>query len=322
MTASSPFTLCGFEKVVHDNRSALDGRPYAEEVFASILRHTRQVPREVVAIGGAIFGINGAKTRDTVRKAVNARASQNINDAIGHSFLGWDDRLHRSFALQVHKEAMDAKSLGAIAALYGSDGPKIIKFFVRHGLLGVAEPQPQRHRHYYQQSFAYDEIHGQEEASSVNKDYFLVHPAFKEWIMSLPEQLHVEFVRTTVGVIGDLEPYEARAPIVRLTASRGQLDLRLREQRLAAGAHSHPLIFLYIVLWACRETKRVGIDIAEFLAVWESLKNTEQLMNAVRLPMPEQVADMADKMREWQKKINMDPEVKKLHRAFGGSISR
>ncbi len=314
--------LCGFKTVVHDNRSTLDGHPYEEDVFVSILRHTRQVPREVVAIGGSIHGINGAKTRDTVRVAVNACACQNIKDAIRHSFLGWDDSLHGSFATQLDKEAMNAKSIGEIAALYGSEGPKIIKFFVRHGLLGVADPQPQRHRHYYQQSFSFDEIHGQEESSSVNKDYFMVHPAFKEWIMSLPEQLHMKFVRTTVGVIGDLEPYEAQPPILRLTASRGQVNLRFKDQRLAAGAHSYPLIFLYIVLWACRETKRTEIDIAEFMAVWHRLKNTDQLKNAVNLPLPTNAEDVTSKMREWQKKINMDPVIKKLQRAFGGGAAR
>jgi hypothetical protein len=315
--------LCGFEKVVHDNRSTLDGKPYEEDIFVSILRHTRQVPREVVAIGGAIYAINGAKTTDTVRKAVNARASQNIQDAIGHSFLGWDDAVHKSFAIRVRKEAMDANSLGEIANQFGSEGPRIIKFFVRHGLLGIAEPQPQRHRHYYQQSFAYDEIHGQDEASSINKDYFLVHPAFKEWIMALPEQLNTKFERITTGVIGDLEPYEALQPIVRLTMSRGevQLDLRFNNRRLAAGAHSHPLIFLYIVLWACRETKRTGINFAEFMAIWDRLKNTDRLKNAVRLPMPRLPADVSKKLREWQKKINLDPEVKNLYRAFSGGGS-
>ena len=44
--------------------------------------------------------------------------------------------------------------------------------------------------------------------------------------MSQPEQLHLEFERTTVGVIGDLEPYEAQPPIVRLMASHGQLERR------------------------------------------------------------------------------------------------
>jgi hypothetical protein len=37
--------------------------------------------------------------------------------------------------------------------------------------------------------------------------------------------------------------------------------------------------------------------------------------------MPRLPADVSKKLREWQKKINLDPEVKNLYRAFSGGGS-
>ena len=135
-----------------------------------ILRHTRLVPRKVIGIGGAIYDLAGGRGFDTVRKAVNAQASRNIAYAIGHSFLGWSETHHRRFAASLHTEVIDGKKMAALAAEFGHEGLQIIKFFVQHGLLGIAEPLPKRHRHYYQQRFAFDELHGNEDSSSVNKD--------------------------------------------------------------------------------------------------------------------------------------------------------
>ena len=111
--------------------------------------------------------------------------------------------------------------MSEVAAQFGDDGPKIIKFFVQHGLLGTGEPMPQRHRHYYQQRFSFDEIHGNDDSSSVNKDYFFLHPAFKEWILSMPEQLNQSFERLQIGVVGDLMSFEAKPPLFRLSMLAG-----------------------------------------------------------------------------------------------------
>lgn len=46
--------LCGFETVVHEDRKCGDDGRFTESIFDSILRHTRRVPRELVAIVGAI----------------------------------------------------------------------------------------------------------------------------------------------------------------------------------------------------------------------------------------------------------------------------
>ncbi len=310
--------LCGFRDVIHEDRNTLDGGRYAEDVFDSILRHTRRVPREVIGIGGAIYAVAGTRSFDTVRRAVNAQASTDISYAIKHSFLGWNDALHGRFATSLRKEVIDAKSMEELAAQFGQEGPRIIKFFVKHGLLGTAENLPQRHRHYYRQRFAFDEVHGHEDSSSVSKDYFFVHPAFTEWIRSLPEQLNKPFERLQTGTIGDLEPFEAAPPILRLGLVRGQVSIKLRiDKRVLTaekGATSDPLRLLFVALCACLEIKNTRIGINKLRQIWLKLGSIEQITSALRVALPTQPDDLADKFRDWAKKINRDRDIRKLQR--------
>ena len=312
--------LCGFSGVTHEDRAALDGGRYTEDVFDSILRHTRMVPREVIGIGGAIYDIVGTRGFDTVRKAVNAQASRNIAYAIDHSFLGWNDSLHRHFAAGLRQEVISGKEMAALAAQYGPEGPKIIKLFVQHGLLGTAEPMPQRHRHYYQQRFAFDEVHGNEDSSSVSKDYFFLHPAFKEWIQSLPEQLNMPFVRLETGAIGDMKAFEEKPPMLRLGVADGRIMLKLRTDRrmttLDKGAASDPLKFLFVLLWACRELKQIKVNLGELKETWAKLRGIEQFKSALNVHLPTQVEALAEKIRDWAKKINKDQDIRRLQKAM------
>lgn len=314
--------LCGFTDVTHENRNALDGGRYTEDVFDAILRHTRRVPREVIGIGGAIYAIVGPRSFDTVRKAVNAQASSNIEYATEHSFLGWNEALHRRFAVALRKEVIDAKTMAELAAEFGEDGPRIIKFFVQHGLLGIAEPLPQRHRHYYHQRFAFDEVHGHEDSSSVNKDYFFMHPAFKEWILTRPEQWNKPFERLQTGIIDDLAPFEAMPPLLRLGVVRGQVSIKLRTERRMSiaekGATSDPLRLLFVALWACRELKQTRINVSELRQVWSRLRGIEQIKSALQVALPHQVEDIAQKFRDWAKKINRDQDIQQLRRILMG----
>lgn len=319
------YALCGFSDVTHDNRDAHDGGRYTEDVFDSILRHTRFVPREVIGIGGAIYAILGVRSFETVRDAVNTKASSDIAYAITHSFLGWIDAQHGRFAASLPKEVIDRKTMGELAAKFGQDGPRMIKFFVQHGLVGIAEPLPHRHRHYYLQRFAFDEVHGNEDASSVNKDYFFLHPAFKQWILSLPEQLTQSFERLQIGVIGNLKPYEAKPPHVRLGVVREQITLKLRTSRRMSttekGADSDPLKFLYVVLWACRELKQTRINLSELREVWAKLRGIERIKAALDVSLPSRVDSLALKVRDWAKKINQDKDIRKLQQILRGTRS-
>ncbi|MDQ2820076.1 MAG: hypothetical protein M3Y65_06730 [Pseudomonadota bacterium] len=76
-------------------------------------------------------------------------------------------------------------------------------------------------------------IYGRKGASSVNRDTddFFVHPAFKEWLRSLPEQFNKPFKPLAIGVVGDLKPYEAKPPLVRVGVADGAITLKLRTAR-------------------------------------------------------------------------------------------
>lgn len=321
--ASSPLeALCGFGRIVHDDRKTVTGERFIESVFDGIVRHTRLVPREVVAIGGAIYGITGRRSAEIVRMAINAQASQNMGYAIAHSILGWSDTQHRRLALMLHDEVIDGASLAALAASFDVEGASIVKLFIQHGLLGIAEPMPDRHRNCYQQRFAFDEIHGSATSSSIAKDYYFVHPAFKEWIRSQPDY-EPPLQRQSLGLIGDLLPFESAPPLIRLSVSSGRavIGLRPTAARLEAsnrGANSDPLKFLFVLLWACREKGRERISITEFKELLERLKAVESLRLAVRIAFDGRLQAMAEKIRDWAKKINRDPQLRQLQVLFEG----
>lgn len=312
--------LCGFGEVVHEDRDQERGGRYTEDIFRSMLRHTRLVPREVIAIAGAVYAMSGTRSFDTVSRTVNAQASQNINWAIRHSFLGWSDSLHRRFAAALKQEVIDGKTIAALAAQFNEDGPRIIKFFVQHGLLGTAERVPKRHRHYYRQRFAFDEVHGHDDAVAVNKDFFFLHPAFKEWIRSQPEQMETQFERLKVGAVGDLEPYESQPPLLRLCVKDEKAFILFRTRRrmsiLEKGAESDPLRFLFVLLWAHKHLKAPRVDIFELKKVWATLRSMDRFKDILRLDLPHQFDDLTEKIRDWQKKINADPDIKDLQRMF------
>lgn len=315
--------LCGFDIVTHENRDSLDGGPYMEDVFDSILRHTRRVPREVIGIGGAIHEIAGERNIDTVRKAVNTQAGLNIKYAIAHSFLGWNDAQHRRFAASLPSEVIDGRTMAELASGFGQDGPGIVKFFVQHGLLGIAEPLPSRHRHFYQQRFAFDELHGNEDSSSINKDFFFLHPAFKEWVQSLPEQFIKPFDRQKIGVIGDLQPFEAMPPLLRLgSTARGQVTIRLTDRSTLTaekGAMSDPLRLLFVVLWTCRALRRTSINLTELKEARSQLQGVEPFKTALKLYLPSQADSAARKIRDWAKKINHDSSIRQLQQSLAGA---
>lgn len=170
--------------------------------------------------------------------------------------------------------------------------------------------------------FAFDEVHGHEDSSSVNKDYFFMHPAFKEWILTRPEQWNKPFERLQTGIIDDLAPFEAMPPLLRLGVVRGQVSIKLRTERRMAiaekGATSDPLRLLFVALWACRELKQTRINVSELRQVWSKLRGIEQIKSALQVALPHQVEDIAQKFWDWAKKINRDQDIQPLQRTLTG----
>jgi hypothetical protein len=312
--------LCGFASVVHADRHDPEGVPYQETTFASILRHTRRIPRELIAIAGATYHSNPNRSMETVRRTTNAAASENISSAIGHSFLGWSDSVHQPFACALEGEAVDGKSILDHARRHSPEPAELVKFFVLHGLLGTAEAAPERHRHCYIQRFAYDEVHGNDNAVSVDKPFFFVHPALKEWIHARRVEKGTPFRRLETGVVGDMLGFESQPPLIRLGTSGRGFTIHLREVGFVAagdaGVASDPLKFLFVLLWACRLYRRERISIAEIREAWLRLRALPALADHLRVALPTLDDEFAIKMRDWAKKINAEPGIRKLKQIF------
>ena len=157
----------------------------------------------------------------------------------------------------------------------GVAGPKILKFFLQHGLIGTAERVHSRHRHYYLQSFAYNELHGNENSSSISKDFFFVHPSLKEWIRSLKKVLDQKFNCMPVGVIGNTESYESMPPLMCLGILNDQLVIRLGNDKRLTSDRSikfEHLKLLYIILWGCWQRCTTNLNTQELRDLWVVMK--------------------------------------------------
>jgi hypothetical protein len=237
--------------------------------------------------------------------------------AIEHSFLGWTDS-HRAIALRLPNEVIDAQKMKEIAQ--DMDGANAIAFFVRHGLVGVAEALAKRHRHCYRQRFTFGESHGYEDAMVLSGDYFFLQPAFREWIQSLPEQLHSRLQQYTVGVIGDDMPFEPEPPLVRVGVRDGSPVVFLKpNQRLEPVSRdtkgSAPSRFLFLILCACKARNQSRANYTELTEMRDRLEPVDKRGSLVRLDWP--VVEAAEaKFREWQKEINKDLKIREFHRAF------
>lgn len=193
---------------------------------------------------------------------------------------------------------------------------ELIKFFVKHGLIGTAEPCPERHRHSYVQRFSYDEVHGHENSVSINKDYFFVHPALKECVRSQNQSLGPSFERLESGAIGDMLPFESKAPLIRLGVGPSGVFLDVREVgKLAIGrknSTSDPLKFLFVALWACRINHRSSVSISDIRDWWSRLKQTDLLKSSLKVHLPSRDEDLTARIRDWAKKINGESGIRNL----------
>lgn len=319
--AESPLhALCGFAHAVHEDRKDPNGQRWTESVFEAIVRHTRQVPRELIRLAGAIYDIEGPRTYEAVRGAVNAAASLNTSYAIHKALHGWVESLHGRFVASLREEVISGPELLERAGEFGDEGPRIIKFLIQHGLLGTAEPIAARHCHSYVQRFAFDEVHGSETSSSLDKDYFFVHPALKEWIRALPDPAPT-FRSEEIGVIGDQLPYEAQPPLIRLAVVNDRVLMQIRRhESLEAsniGTEADTLRFLFLVIWGCREQRGNRIRISKLRDLAKRLRDTAAISRAIVLSIPNDDLAFGEKARNWAKKINRDAQVKKLQHLIG-----
>ena len=291
--------LCGFTKYTHSDRRYPDGQAIEELVIEACLRHTRLVPRDIVAIGKAIVSIvpPSARTTEKIRAAVNAAAAQIVKYVHMHCYPPWKT-LYDQFLHEVDSQVVEGTHLRQIAEKFskGKAEEDPIRFLVGLGLLGYSEHNPHRHRHYFSQSFATVDQHGDRFEPNLKSQWYFLHPALKEWVRA--NRNGTQWQSSSNVLVGDSLPFEPRSPLIRLLVQS------------AATQASSPLRFLFLALWAW---KLRGGDIpatpADIKSVATALQSTENFGASLHFPPLEA---KPEKLQQWAKKINQFDALKRL----------
>jgi hypothetical protein len=215
--------LCGFNSVSHADRKAPNGHAYVETIADALLRHTRLVPREAVALVGAIHGIPLPRSFEDIRESINDQARINLQDAITSGLPGWDHNVQPRLAELIDREVVPRQLLFTWLKQLNVEADAAVReitFLVRTGLLGTGDSTTDHHRHYYRQNFRYHHLRSFGVNQLYETSYFFVHPCFREWIVNQDGWYGSRFECMKVGVVGDGLPYERAQPLLRL----GEVD--------------------------------------------------------------------------------------------------
>ena len=127
-------------------------------------------------------------------------------------------------------------------------------------------------------------------------------------------------------MVGELKPFESKPPLLRLGFEKGKIMIKLRTTRRMSttekGAESDPLKFLFVVLWACRESKQTRVNLSELKDVWHRLRHLEPINAALTIHFPSQIDSLGEKIRDWAKKINKDSDIRQLQKTLAVGTTR
>lgn len=312
LLSSDPVTsFLGFPSYVHHDRRKPDGLPVEERAISAIIRHTRLVPRELVVIGKAISSIRAAlRTTEEVKNAVNTE-SKNIVDYIKVNCIPpWNSALDRILC-SISSPVIKGDDLRSLAKQHNpsSDGMGHLRVLLSLGLIGHAEPDTRKHRHFYTQRFAFDPT---SEFGHPHADFFFTHPATKEWIRSHSGS-DGNWERDASLLIGNGLPYESQPPVVRLMISANQPTVVIDGKTLQSnsGTSTDPIRFLFLALAAWKA--RGGV-------VWPTMNDLRAIsaqlhikFNDAKFPkIKSEQGHQGSQIRNWSRRLNENPAVKAL----------
>ena len=274
--------FCGQLAYTHPDRIDAFGDQVNEPIFDSILRHTRRVPRELISIGSAIRAMHQANKENILLKApghipmkvrieVNNVARRNISDLTEDTVLSWTKE-HNQFAKALPSEVICGDVVRKLIESIDA-GKKhrvdIFNYFIDQGLIGYAEAAPQVHSSYYLQQFFTGTTKEEATTDLHTKDWYFVHPAFKEWLKTLPDAKFNQDrskVSQKTYVVGHLMRYEAKHPKIRVL--RGKEDYFLvfsknGEGAMAIKCDTNPFRYLFMCLnaWKANNGKPFSREI-------------------------------------------------------------
>lgn len=304
----------GFDEVIHHDRHNQNGAPMQEPFIGALLRHTRHVPRDVIAFGRQISQIRPEERNDaTVRRTINAEANQIVKYVKANSFPSWPSKLEKLLD-NIDAQVLSKAELNTLVCAYDKDNDGLVEYLVSTGLLGYAEPHPKRHRNYYIQRFAFDEPYGHTSGATHRFNFFFVHPALKEWIRGRSGRMSA-WRPNPETLIGDGLPYESAPPVFHLGVSCNNQPVVLlngnNPLQASEAQTSDPIRFLFLALWAWK--LRGG-------RIWPTIGDLRQVRLALmqkhaNLHFPNIESDQhasCSQVRDWAKKINQHKELKEF----------
>lgn len=265
--------FCGQHAYTHPDRIDAFGNQVDEPIFDSILRHTRRVPRELISIGSAIRTMHQANKESNLQKnrghismkvriEVNSVAKKNIADLTRDTVLTWT-KYHNQFAMALPSEVICGDVVRKLIESIDTGKRyriEIFNYFINQGLIGYAEAAPQVHSSYYLQQFFTGTTKEEATTDLHTKDWYFVHPAFKEWLKTLPDAQFNQSsnkVSQKTYVVGHLMRYEAKHPKIRvLRSGEGGVLVFSKdgEAAITIKCDTNPFRYLFVCLSAWKAT--------------------------------------------------------------------
>jgi hypothetical protein len=305
----------------HSDRTDLSGERLREDALSAMIRHTRLVPRELIAIGKDIHDKIGAQQRRdgairAIREKVNAQAATNTDFFLNSCYPPWKGSvsellprvnasvLRRAELIDPGEPTMATRQLNAVQCL------------VAWGLLGCSEPS-QASTYTLIQRFAFDpESVGAVQELAAKCDYFFVHTAFKEWLRS--KGWVADWRESPEHLAGNELIFRTGRPIFTLSMSGSTPTISVRngidEYGLAVvrscGSEQISCLFALLCAWKVKEAKgRISGD--QLKAVKSVLRRDGQEMLIFQATDITKWEDLARKMRlclrDWKVPMSATP---------------
>lgn len=296
-------SFCGTKFWMHSDRVDPSGMKIVEPIFDAILRHTRMVPRELVAIGGRVAASRSSNERMAGSRAAKISVHNVVNmAAIGN--INWTREegvtpLSKISEGVLSNFAYEVISVDQLVAVIGDSQKNLDGFhaLISAGLLGYSEPAPEFYRECYSQRFAHGEETIDSDGRVLEKKWYFLHPAFKEWLKSKG----VPVVSWNLGskseksyLIGNGLRFEGEEPKVRLLFISGSPHIRFSKGSVNSEISCRTLayMFLFIALYAWKSAKGVPLTIGDLISAKTKLigNRKDSEIGSVSLPRMEDAA--------------------------------
>jgi hypothetical protein len=167
------------------------------------------------------------------------------------------------------------------------------------------------------QRFAFHETYGRAPSSALQRDFFFLHPALKEWVRANRDGSRPW--RSTQLIVGQGLTYEAAQPVLRLGLVDDHPTIRINGTALlqpipGRGRASYPIRFLFLALCAWKLRSGGG--------VWPTISQINQLKSHLAkahpgLALPHIAPDQSENgspVRNWARRINHERDLEALCR--------